>query len=69
MALILFETMCSMTTGFPNTFWTGGAALSGHVLYAHALHASDATCSLSLLQQHGAGPCLPACECYPERCQ
>ena len=52
-----------------NTFWTGGAALWGNVLYAHASHASDAVRFLLLFQQHGAGPCLPACEGCPKRCQ
>ena len=44
-----------------NTLWTGGAALWVCTLYAHALHASDAARSLPIFQQHGAGPCLPAC--------
>ena len=56
-------------TPWQNTLWTGGAALWGCVLYAHASHASDAAHSLPVLQQPGAGPCLPACEGCPEGCQ
>ena len=56
-------------TSRQNTLWTGGAALWGCVVHAHALHASDAVHSLQLLQQHGTGPCLPASEGCPERCQ
>ena len=52
-----------------NTLWTGGAALWGCVLYAYALHTSDGAHSLPIFQQHGAGPCLPACDGCPEGCQ